>query len=335
MSFWKWSKIAANNATADSSCPFPEGMAPSAVNDGTRGMMAALAKWRDDIQGILISGGTGAAYAVSSNQVVTSNVDGYTVQFTPGATNTGAVTLSVDGQTAKPLRFFTGRDLPAGVLISGSLYQATYRQASDEWLLHSFDASVYAIPIGGGIDYWGSAAPNGAFAFPAGQAISRTAYATLFSIMGTAHGAGDGTTTFNLPDKTGRVSVMKEAVATRLTASYFGGNSTNIGAVGGDEKKSLLASHIPSLTSSGNNSISVTSSQGGIPYNNTAGNFLTHTGPSTGVYGPGRTGGTPVDIGQITSSGNNSISVAYSNGAQAPVPIVQPTIVCNYIIRII
>lgn len=38
-----------------------------------------------------------------------------------------------------------------------------------------------------------------------GQAISREDYPRLFSIFGTAYGAGDGLTTFNLPDWTGRL----------------------------------------------------------------------------------------------------------------------------------
>jgi len=37
-----------------------------------------------------------------------------------------------------------------------------------------------------------------------GQAVSRTVYANLFARIGTAHGAGDGVTTFNLPDYRGR-----------------------------------------------------------------------------------------------------------------------------------
>lgn len=36
-----------------------------------------------------------------------------------------------------------------------------------------------------------------------GAAVSRTAYAALFARIGTTHGAGDGTTTFNLPDMRG------------------------------------------------------------------------------------------------------------------------------------
>lgn len=38
-----------------------------------------------------------------------------------------------------------------------------------------------------------------------GAAISRTTYADLFKVIGTKYGAGDGSTTFNLPDMNGRV----------------------------------------------------------------------------------------------------------------------------------
>ena len=37
-----------------------------------------------------------------------------------------------------------------------------------------------------------------------GTAISRTTYSDLFSVIGTTYGAGDGSTTFNIPDFQGR-----------------------------------------------------------------------------------------------------------------------------------
>lgn len=41
-----------------------------------------------------------------------------------------------------------------------------------------------------------------------GAAISRTTYSALFAVLGTAFGAGDGSTTFNLPDGRGRVPLV-------------------------------------------------------------------------------------------------------------------------------
>ena len=49
----------------------------------------------------------------------------------------------------------------------------------------------------------GSTVPAG-YMLCHGQAISRTEYAGLFALIGAAHGQGDGTTTFNLPDYRGQ-----------------------------------------------------------------------------------------------------------------------------------
>lgn len=62
------------------------------------------------------------------------------------------------------------------------------------------------LPIGAGCDYYGATAPVG-FMFADGSAISRIKYEQLFKIIGTIYGAGDGKTTFNLPDKRNRVSI--------------------------------------------------------------------------------------------------------------------------------
>lgn len=64
-----------------------------------------------------------------------------------------------------------------------------------------------AIPVGAGMDYYGTIAPEN-WLFADGRALSRTEYSELFSIIGTTYGAGDGSTTFNLPDKRERVSMM-------------------------------------------------------------------------------------------------------------------------------
>jgi hypothetical protein len=58
MSFWKWSRTAANNATADGSINWAEGQAPSTVNDSARAMMAAASKYRDDVGGAIATAGT-------------------------------------------------------------------------------------------------------------------------------------------------------------------------------------------------------------------------------------------------------------------------------------
>lgn len=55
------------------------------------------------------------------------------------------------------------------------------------------------IPTGVILTFGGSTVPEG-FLLCNGAAISRTTYAKLFAAIGTLYGAGDGSTTFNLPD---------------------------------------------------------------------------------------------------------------------------------------
>lgn len=76
-----------------------------------------------------------------------------------------------------------------------------------------YDASISGsgktgdtLPIGTMIPYGGMVVPTNWLRCD-GRAISRTEYADLFNIIGVSYGEGNGTTTFNLPDKRGRVSV--------------------------------------------------------------------------------------------------------------------------------
>ena len=61
---------------------------------------------------------------------------------------------------------------------------------------------VDGVPIGAIIPYAGSTAPFGTLICN-GAAISRSAYPELFEAIGTTWGAGDGSTTFNIPDLRG------------------------------------------------------------------------------------------------------------------------------------
>lgn len=70
--------------------------------------------------------------------------------------------------------------------------------------------AVPVMPVGCVIPFAGAAAPTG-WLLCQGQAISRTTYAQLFSVIGTTYGSGDGKTTFNLPDMRGRVAVGSDA----------------------------------------------------------------------------------------------------------------------------
>jgi len=238
MSFFKWSKTANNNASADGTINWAEGQAPSTVNDSARAMMAAAAKYRDDIAGVT-TGGTATAYTVASNQAFDSlaATDGKIIALVPHVTSgAGPVTLNVDGLGARALRSSPGVELAAGTLIAGTPYVARYVNSAAEWILCSFfGANPYNVPLGAGMPYFLPAAPNSSFAFPSGQPISRTTYAALFALMGTTYGAGDGSTTFNLPSLGGRLLACREnmngaGAEGRITLAGSGITGTTLGA---------------------------------------------------------------------------------------------------------
>jgi microcystin-dependent protein len=217
--------------------------------------MASVAKYRDDVNGSISTGGTSTAYTLTSNQSVGITTYGV-VALIPHTTNGATVTLNVDGAGAKPLRQAPGVELPAGVLVQGTPYTATYYTSnSGEWILHGFYGNTYGLQVGMGLNYLSSTAPSSNFALPFGQALNRTTYATLFSLIGTTFGVGDGTTTFNMPDVRGRLEAgldnMGGSTAGRITNAGSGIVGTTIGATGGAETVTLSVSQLPVHTPTG------------------------------------------------------------------------------------
>jgi microcystin-dependent protein len=329
---YKWSRTAASNATADSNVNFAEGQAPSTVNDSARALMASAAGFRDDIAGAITTGGTSTAYTVTSYQIFDSlaNMSGQVIAFTPHTTNGATVTLNVDGLGAKPLRSAPSVELAAGTLVQGTPYTALYNNSDAVWYLHNFyGANPYNVPLMGGMDYWDTVAPNSSFIFPAGQAISRTTYAAVFARWGTTYGAGDGSTTFNVPDKTGRVSAMKESSATRLTSGGSGVDGATMGAAGGAQTHTLTTAQLASHTHTG-----TTGTQSANHTHNT--NALISSGINV-VSGAGASiGGIASSITSDTNSvGHTHTFTTASSGSGDAHNNTQPTIVCNYIIRVL
>jgi microcystin-dependent protein len=120
------------------------------------------------------------------------------------------------------------------------------------------DVASSAFSSGMLMPYAGATAPTGWF-LCYGQAVSRTTYADLFAVVGTTYGAGDGSTTFNLPDLRGRVIAGKDDMggvsADRLTDQSGGLDGDVLGDVGGAETHTLveaeLAAHTHSVPSGG------------------------------------------------------------------------------------
>ena len=136
MSKYDWSTTAADNDDADSTINWREQQPPSTVNNSARAMMAAEAVWLADTHQAITTAGSSNAYTATSNHALTGTIpDGFRVYLIPNHTNTGAATLNIDSRGAKNLRATSGSDLAAGELVINRPFTATYRTASDEFLI--------------------------------------------------------------------------------------------------------------------------------------------------------------------------------------------------------
>lgn len=165
--------------------------------------------------------------------------------------------------------------------------------------MSSISASA-SLPTGTIINFAGSTAPNG-WALCDGSAISRTTFSSLFSVVGTTYGAGDGSTTFNLPDCRGRTLVGKDdmggSAANRITTAGSGVDGVTLGAAGGSQNHVLTTAQLP------------------------ANNM------SSGNYDPAGTSGRLTKVSVVDGSGNTT------GGSGSAHNNTQPSIIVNTIIK--
>lgn len=89
-------------------------------------------------------------------------------------------------------------------------------------------ANIVSPVVGSIMAFAANSTPTG-YLICNGATISRTTYATLFAVIGTIYGSGDGSTTFNLPNLTGKFIQGSSMVGTTVEA----GLPNIIGASGG------------------------------------------------------------------------------------------------------
>ena len=91
-------------------------------------------------------------------------------------------------------------------------------------------AMVGAPPSGSIVAFAGGSAPNG-WLICDGSSVSRTTYASLFSVIGTTYGSGDNSTTFNLPNLNGHV--------------LAGAGTQPVGTTAGADTKQIARANLP------------------------------------------------------------------------------------------
>jgi microcystin-dependent protein len=164
---------------------------------------------------------------------------------------------------------------------------------------------IVSVPTGAVMPYAGAAEPAG-WKYCAGQAISRTTFSALFAVIGTTFGAGDGSTTFNLPDLRGRAAFgrddMNTADANRVTTGGSGIDGNALGASGGAETVALTVAQLAAHT------------------------HAVRTGSSSGG---------PQGVAYAAEQGvtYDAAGAALSTGSGSPHQNMPPALILNYIIK--
>ena len=99
----------------------------------------------------------------------------------------------------------------------------------------------------GTIKPWGKSSAPAGYVLCDGAAISRTDYVDLFTVVGTTYGAGNGSTTFNVPNLQGK-----------MPQGYDGGSSYDMADTGGANTVTVSVTNNQAATNSITNNQSVT-----------------------------------------------------------------------------
>lgn len=182
----------------------------------------------------------------------------------------------------------------------------------------------YTVPIGAVIAQAHSTLPASGWLWCNGQTVSRVTYAALFTMLSTTYGAGDGATTYGLPDLRGRVIAGLDnmggvASVGRLAATVA---STTLGATGGQSTNS--------------SAVGVSGTTGGSLSVSSNGTSDATSTDQPGVAGGGGlivgAGGHVHAINNLTGNTSGNLVVS-ATGTTGTFSVTQPAMMMNFIIR--
>lgn len=120
------------------------------------------------------------------------------------------------------IEYLSASGLPASLIAPvDGIYSIQFASGIPSYVTASSGGGA-ALPTGVFAPFAGTVAPNGHLMCN-GQAVSRTTYANLFAVIGTTYGAGDGVTTFNVPNMQQRFPLGKASSGTGSTLGSTGG----------------------------------------------------------------------------------------------------------------
>lgn len=199
-------------------------------------------------------GGTGNAITLTTGYSVGAYTAGQRFAFIVGTTNTGATTVNVDSNGSKSIVRSDGSNtaLSAGDLVAGMMAETVYDGAR----FHLMSTQVASAASGdvlarivkvGSVAIWPMTTVPTGWLEADGSAVSRTTYAELFAVYGTAYGPGDSSTTFNLPNYKDYFIRGYDAAGTDASSRTDRGDGTT-GASVGTKQAGGVESHLHAQT---------------------------------------------------------------------------------------
>ncbi len=136
---------------------------------------------------------------------------------------------------------------------------------------------------------------------------------------------GNGTTTFTIPDLSGRVPAGRDIGVNRLTAFSMTPNANTLGAVGGLQTMTILTTNLPAYTPSGSVSQALT-----VAFN--AANLTSASGGGNSVTTGNFSATGALNLNAATVGGSLTFTGSAQGGASTTTLNVQPTALVHYII---
>lgn len=142
--------------------------------------------------------GAAPNFTLTPTPAITAYAAGQRFRVKFHAAGTGADVLNVSGLGNKSLKQYDSNGAKVAAVIAANQLTDVEYDGTDLVILDHLPSTQ-----AGEVAFFArNTAPTG-YLKANGAAVSRTAYATLFAAIGTTFGAGDGSTTFNLPDLRG------------------------------------------------------------------------------------------------------------------------------------
>ena len=175
----------------------------------------------------------------TNNGFATENSYEIEIIVTDSLSSKSATTILIAGEPAMDI-YHSNISIGGYYNEDESEYQAQFKKAVNFYggiYKNGVEIGGESLPIGSMIPYGSQNNVPSNWKICDGSEVSRTTYADLFNVIGTSYGAGDGSTTFNLPNKRGRVSVGLDSSQTEFNT---------IGKKGGEKTHQLKVEELPS-----------------------------------------------------------------------------------------